>query len=204
MTFMLKGLKGLFIYEKPSKSDFEFAEDPSESAAWNQYRNKEKNRTQQQNDQSVNADQRQAEVQNKLLQILKGSQEQQSTTEPKENEKSCNNSQEKEMDSAAGGQADENMEEPEKNGNKKDDTTDSGAETGESQKQNDEKQGNADPIEKKQKDGKNLKQDQKNQEKRLNKRPISPLPLERLIKNKAPAKQEEDDNQGQEVNKQNE
>ncbi len=42
---MLNGLKGLFSYKEPPKNEggFRFPEDPSESAAWDQYRGKESN-----------------------------------------------------------------------------------------------------------------------------------------------------------------
>ncbi len=42
---MLNGLKGLFSYKEPRKNEggFRFPEDPSESAAWDQYRGKESN-----------------------------------------------------------------------------------------------------------------------------------------------------------------
>ncbi|NLK73067.1 MAG: hypothetical protein GX285_08635, partial [Clostridiales bacterium] len=40
---MLKGLKNLFIYKKPSEHGFRFPEDPQESDRWSSYRGKRRN-----------------------------------------------------------------------------------------------------------------------------------------------------------------
>ena len=40
---MLKGLKNLFVYKKPSEHGFRFPEDAQESESWNSYRGKTSN-----------------------------------------------------------------------------------------------------------------------------------------------------------------